>query len=71
MLLDKAYIDIKNKVKTIFKKNFLLNIISNKSKNIKSKYILNIIMFIKNHYVFYIFSKFIKDKHLDTAKNTC
>lgn len=68
-LLDKVYINIKNKIKTIFKKSFLFNVISNESNNIKDKQILNMTILIKNHYVFYIFLKFTKDKCLDTAQN--
>lgn len=68
-LLDKAYMDTKDKVETILKKSLLLNIISNKSNNMKYKQILNTTLFIKNYCIFYTFSESVKDKHLDAAKN--
>lgn len=68
-LLDKAYINIKVKIETILKKSSLLNIINNKSNNVKSEQILNMTIFTKNHHTFYVFSKSIKDKRLDTAEN--
>lgn len=67
MLLDKIYIDIK---KTILKKSFLFNIISNKNNNIKSEQILNITILIKNYHTFYLFSEFVKDKYLNIIKKT-
>lgn len=69
MLLDKVYINTKIKIKSIFKENFLFNIISNKSNNIKNKQILNIIIFTKNHYIFSLFLKYKKYKYLNIAKN--
>lgn len=70
MLLDKIYMDIKDKIRSIFKENFLFNIISNKSDNVKNKQILNMTILTKNYYAVYIFSEFIRDKYLDAAKNT-
>lgn len=70
-ILNKAYIYTKEKVETILKKSSLLNVINNKSNNVKNKQILNMTIFTKNHYAFYIFLKSVGDKHLDTSKNTC
>lgn len=71
ILLDEIYIYTKDKFETILKENFLLNIICDESDNVKKKQILNMTVFIKDHYAFYIFSEFAEDKRLDAAKNAC
>ncbi len=71
ILLDEIYIYTKDKFETILKENFLLNIISNESDNVKNEQILNMTVFIKYHYAFYTFSEFAEDKRLDAAKNAC
>lgn len=58
-MLDDSYLDIKNKVDTILKKSFLLNIISNQNDNVKGKQIFNMTVLIKNCYTFDAFSKFV------------
>lgn len=60
ILLNDTYFNIKDKINTIFKKNSLLNIINDKKNNIKSKLIFYIIVLIKYHYTFYIFSNLYK-----------
>ena len=58
-MLDNSYFDIKNKVDTILKKSFLIKVISNGNKNVKSKQIFNMTVLIKNYYAFDTFSKFV------------
>lgn len=70
-LLDKVYIDTKDKVKTLFKESFLLNFISNESDNIKGKRILNMTIFTKDYHTFYVFSKSAENKPLNTTENSC
>ena len=62
ILLDSMYLYTKNKINTIFKKSFLLNIINDESNNMKSKRIFNIIVFTKNHKTFYAYSESAIDK---------
>lgn len=61
--------DIKDKIKTIFKKSLLFNIIGDESNNIKGKQIFNMIVLTKNYYIFYIFSKLVFNKYFDVAKD--
>lgn len=61
--------DTKDKIVIILKKNSLFNVITDKSNNEKSKRILNMIIFVKDYYTFYIFSKSAEDELLDIAKN--
>lgn len=70
MLLDETYIDIEDKIETIPKKIFLLNVISDQSNNMKDKQILNMTISTKDHHVFYTLLESAKDKHLDVSKNT-
>ena len=70
-LLDEVYMDTKDKVETILKESLLLNVISDKSDNVKGKRILNMTVLTKDHHAFYAFSESAGDKHLDAAKNAC